>query len=388
MKAGWQRKSLGSILSILNGYAFDAKAFTAEAGTPLIRIRDLKNGVTTQTNFEGPFDQRYVVKAGNFLIGMDGEFGCFEWRGPDALLNQRVCKLHSFTADIDPKFLFYGINKHLKEIEDNTTFTTVKHLSSKQIANIEFAFPSLDEQRRLVAVLDKAFAGIATATANAQKNLTNARALFESRLNDIISEFGQKAEPKQLASYLELITYGFTNPMPTEHSGPYMVTAKNVVGGRIDFNNTRRTSQAAFDKLLTNKSRPAVGDVLLTKDGTLGRLAVVDQPNICINQSVALLRCNSLLEPKFLLDLLSSRDYQSEMIANAGGTTIKHIYITRVDKMLVRVPNLNDQQEANALIESLRNATARLISSATRKLVALTELKQSLLQKAFAGELT
>jgi type I restriction enzyme S subunit len=76
---------------------------------------------------------------------MDGEFGCYEWKGDNALLNQRVCRLQDFSEKLEPRFLFYGINKYLKEIEDATTFTTVKHLSSKQISKIEILLPPIAE---------------------------------------------------------------------------------------------------------------------------------------------------------------------------------------------------------------------------------------------------
>ena len=174
MTASWARRILGDVLAVQNGYAFDSKAFGA-TGFPLIRIRDLKEGVSTETRYGAEFDPKFVVNAGDFLIGMDGEFGCYEWKGQPALLNQRVCRLQGFGQVLEPRFVFYGINAHLKAIEEVTGYTTVKHLSSKQVLGIEMPVPPRNEQRRIVAILDKAFEGIATAKANAEKNLRNAR---------------------------------------------------------------------------------------------------------------------------------------------------------------------------------------------------------------------
>jgi len=115
----WQTKKLGEVLEIQNGYAFDSKKFSESSGIPLIRIRDLKKGLTTETKYKGNYDKRFEIKAGDFLIGMDGEFGCYEWKGGKALLNQRVCRLINFNG-LDSRFLFYGINKYLKEIENFT----------------------------------------------------------------------------------------------------------------------------------------------------------------------------------------------------------------------------------------------------------------------------
>lgn len=88
MKMGWAIKQLGDVLQIQNGYAFDSKSFNTTKGLPLVRIRSLKAGVETETRFDGQYDEKYVVKAGDLLIGMDGEFGCYEWKGEPALLNQ------------------------------------------------------------------------------------------------------------------------------------------------------------------------------------------------------------------------------------------------------------------------------------------------------------
>jgi type I restriction enzyme S subunit len=183
MRSGWQIKKLGDLLEIQNGYAFDSNDFSFEKGMPLIRIRDLKVGTSTECRFVGKYDKKYIVKAGDFLIGMDGEFGCYEWMGEPALLNQRVCRLQGFDAALIPRFLYYGINSYLKAIEDVTGYATVKHISAKQILDIDFPMPPISEQKRIVGILDDAFDGIATAKANAEEKLVALDALKNSLLH-------------------------------------------------------------------------------------------------------------------------------------------------------------------------------------------------------------
>jgi type I restriction enzyme S subunit len=197
--AEWTEKPLGELLVVQNGHAFSSKKFSTTEGTPLIRIRDLNLGTGTKTNFQGEFDPQFLVSRGDLLIGMDGEFRCNIWKGPEALLNQRVCRLQNFSEKLFPKFLFYGINKYLKEIEDVTGFTTVKHLSSKSIKAIAFPVPPLSEQERIVGILDEAFEGIAAATAQAEKNLHNARELFQSVLQSTFSQKGDDWVEAELA---------------------------------------------------------------------------------------------------------------------------------------------------------------------------------------------
>lgn len=153
-----------------------------------------------------------------------------------------------------------------------------------------------------------------------------------------------KAVPGQLNEFLEGITYGFTNPMPDAEEGPWKVTAKDVVNGHINILTARKTTNEAFERL-TNKSKPRKGDVLLTKDGTLGRVAVVDVENLCVNQSVAVMRCNNKIYPEFLAMILQMPEYQRKLLEDSGGGTIKHLYITKVDKMLISVPDLIIQKD-------------------------------------------
>jgi type I restriction enzyme S subunit len=150
----WPVKMLGDLMTVQNGYAFNSQFFSLDGKIGLIRIRDLKSGTDTETRYTGQYDDEHVVSAGDYLIGMDGEFRCYEWQGEPALLNQRVCRLRGFDKSLESRFLFYGINKFLKDIEDVTGYTTVKHLSSKSILAIEMPVPPLEEQKRIVARLD------------------------------------------------------------------------------------------------------------------------------------------------------------------------------------------------------------------------------------------
>ena len=152
MKQGWEIKKLGEVATILNGYAFDSNLFSEDSNDmPLIRIRDIKRGYT-ETFYKGDFSEEYIIRKGDYLIGMDGEFNIAEWKGDDALLNQRVCKI--ITNDIVDRYLFWYMPVVLKQIEDATPFVTVKHLSSKQLVNTIIPIPPREEQERIVAELD------------------------------------------------------------------------------------------------------------------------------------------------------------------------------------------------------------------------------------------
>ena len=187
-------------------------------------------------------------------------------------------------------------------------------------------------------------------------------------------------EMVKLDDCLEWITYGFTNPMPDADNGPWKVTAKDIIDGRINFDSARHTTQEAYEKDLTDKSRPIKDDLLLTKDGTLGRVALVGEETICINQSVALLRLKKdIIAPEYLLYLLQSSEYQGKMLADAGGSTIKHIYITKVNQMQIPLPPPETQRK---LVDILQ-AYDKILDINQKQIKLLEEAAQRLYKEWF-----
>lgn len=190
-------------------------------------------------------------------------------------------------------------------------------------------------------------------------------------------------ECQKLEEYFSFISYGFTNPMPTVEHGVFMVTAADISEGRIQLETARMTTESAYHKLLTAKSKPKKYDILLTKDGSLGRLAVVGDETICINQSVAVIRPNEKVEPNFLKLLLESPHYQRKMLEDAGGSTIKHIYITIVNQMPVGLPPVRAEQEA--ITEALADTDA-LIESLEQLIAKKRQIKQGTMQELLTGK--
>lgn len=146
---------LREILEVQNGFAFKTEFFSKSEGVPLIRIRDLGKE-STEAYYSGKFRDEFLVKPGDYLIGMDGNFRCRRWSGPKALLNQRVCRLRKFSNDVLSEYVFYGIQPKLDAIEMSTSFATVKHISAKQILDIEVQLPPVGEQQRIVDLLAQA----------------------------------------------------------------------------------------------------------------------------------------------------------------------------------------------------------------------------------------
>ncbi|CAH7472015.1 Methylase_S domain-containing protein [Vibrio chagasii] len=159
--ATWERVNLIDVAALLNGFAFKSSMFSndPQKGMPLIRIRDVMKH-QTNTYYSGEYDEIYVVRKGDLLIGMDGDFNAAVWQGENALLNQRVCKISIFSKHYDHKFLSYVIQPYLNAIHAETSSVTVKHLSSKTIGEIPLPLPPLVVQKLIVEKIEELFSHI------------------------------------------------------------------------------------------------------------------------------------------------------------------------------------------------------------------------------------
>lgn len=154
----WLRIELKDIANVLNGFAFSSSHFNNDSiGLPLIRIRDVIEGHTT-TYYNGNYEDIYLVKKNEILVGMDGDFNLGLWKSLPSLLNQRVCKISVKNDNYyDKQFLIYLLPPYLKAINDATSSITVKHLSSKTLSEILLPLPPLNEQKRIADKIDELF---------------------------------------------------------------------------------------------------------------------------------------------------------------------------------------------------------------------------------------
>lgn len=187
------------------------------------------------------------------------------------------------------------------------------------------------------------------------------------------------------------ITYGFTRPMPHVEDGPLIVTAKNVRDGEIDLNNVHHTTFLAFNELRP-KDKPREGDLLIVKDGaTTGRVCIAPKntDDYCISQSVAVVWLKySPMERKFLLWTVQSDRTQKRIQEVMAGMAMPHLSITDFGKMVVGVPPLEEQTEIVRRVEQLFAYADQIEQRVKDAQARVNHLTQSILAKAFRGELT
>ena len=274
----------------------------------------------------------------DILISVRAPIGAMNYAKEECCIGRGLAALTPDKTKVSPEFIFWLLKGKNAELNSKGTGSTFKAIGRKVLEETKVPDIPLEKQLEYSGTLEKVYAVIQHRKSELQM-LDN---LIKARFVEMFANWKKKYLAEPLGEYLQDITYGFTNPMPDAEEGPWKITAKDVVNGIVNLDTARKTLQESYDKL-TEKSKPQLGDVLLTKDGTLGRTAVVEIGGMCVNQSVAVLRINEKILPKYLSILLQMPKYQRDMIADAGGGTIKHIYITKVVKMPIVVPSIEEQ---------------------------------------------
>ena len=236
------------------------------------------------------------------------------------------------------------------------------------------------------------FAGITRAVANAKKNLANARALFESYLNSVFSPKNEGWAEKKLLEFTKSISTGpfgsLLHKSDYVEDGVPLVNPINIVGGAIVPDPSKLIDKSTKERL--NSYVLLEGDIVIGRRGVIGRCAVVGSKEhgwVC-GTGCFFIRPLQDVNPVFLAHLLHSKKYREELESTATGTTMKNLSNKALSNLYVIIPPLNAQIGILNQLSDLDEQTKRLETIYQKKLTTLAELKQSILQKAFAGELT
>ena len=375
----WELTNLGTLIDVLSGFAFDSKKFSDSNGKPLIRIRDIKRSYT-ETYYNGNFEEKYVVKSGDVLIGMDGEFNVAEWNGTDALLNQRVCKVTVKNPNhLDLRYLLYFLPYELKLIEDKASFVTVKHLSVNDVKNIQIPLPPIETQKRIAEILDAADAFRRKDQALLKKYDELAQAIFIDMFGDPVKN--EKGWDVKKIGSITKVGSGSTpsrqNNSYFKGSIPWVKTTE--VKGRIIMSTEEMISDEALKKS-SCKLYPQ-NSVIIAMYGqgkTRGQVALLGI-EATTNQACGVILPSSELNPKFLFNYLKLS--YSELRNLGRGGNQENLNKGMIEDYLLMIPPIELQLKFNRFIDDLLNQKTSL------KVDKSESLFNSLIQKAFNGEL-
>ncbi|MDH4481260.1 MAG: restriction endonuclease subunit S [Rhodoferax sp.] len=291
--------------------------------------------------------------------------------------------------NLDLRFLEYMFRGGI-DITPAITGAAQPQITRTNLNPIEIRYPlDSEEQQRIVTLLDEAFDGIATARAHAEKNLQNARAIFESHLQSVFDEAAEIGEWVVLADLATEITDGDHMPPPKSMRGVPFITIGNIAKDTrtVDFSDTFMVSRLYFDGLKPNK-KPQVGDVLYTVTGSYGvPVLITESREFCFQRHIGLIRPRPGVSSEWLYYLLMSPQVFKQANEGATGTAQKTVSLKVLRGYKVPKVPMETQLSTVAKLDSLFEETQRLESTYQQKLTALEELKKSLLYRAFSGNL-
>jgi len=353
------------------------------------QLRTISREVSTQY-------KRTLLKGGELLISLVGVPGQVAVV-PSTLAGANIARqvgLIRLRKDICADFISYFLQspEGRAALGVHTGGSVQQVINLRELRTVPVPNPPLAEQRRIVAILDEAFAGIAQAVAAAEKNLANARELFEGYLNAVFDHAHDGWVQKSLEEFADQISTGpfgsLLHKSDYLEGGIPLVNPINIVGEQIVPDARKAIGEDTHRRL--SKYHLSEGDIVIGRRGEIGRCAVVgsEQAGWLCGTGCFVITPSAEANPYFLAHLLRSRRYREVLEGDARRATMPNLSNKDLAGLAIQLPSVPEQTRFLARLDELRAETQRLESLYRRKLAALAELKQSLLQKAFAGELT
>jgi len=372
MKKGWQTKKLGDLCDVVGGGTPPKDKPSFYSGEiPWATVRDMRQDVITETEFRITKDAvkssaTNIIPSGNVVIATRVGLGKVCLLGQDTAINQDLRGIvPRIEKTLAVRYLYWWLKSISDVIVAEGTGATVQGVKLPFVKSLQIPVPPLAEQQRIVSLLDEAFEGLATAKANAEKNLQNARALFESHLQSVFTQRGPGWVEKPFEDCIEDVKY--TTKIQRKEfldEGEFPIVSQEA-----EFTNGYWDNAADVFKV----TRP----IVVFGDHTQV-LKYIDFDFVLGADGVKLLPPKPFLNPKFFFYALRSAPLKSLGYA-------RHYRLLK--EIQIGYPDTNAQVGIAKKLDALEAETQRLDRLYERKSAALEALKKSLLHQAFSGEL-
>ncbi len=369
----WTEENIGEGLKLLSGYPFSSSKFSNEDGFPLIRIRDVVDS-SIETYYLGSFLPMYVIKHGDMLVGMDGDFNLARWENQDALLNQRVLKVDVLdTEKLDREFVYYWLQPYVRKVNELTAATTVKHLSTKDIRKAKSNIPSLLAQRKIGKILKTIDQAIEKTEALIEKYQQIKAGLMHDLFTRGIGADGQLRPPREqapelyqqtpigwipkewvISSLTSIASYQHGRPFPSADycdEGVLLLRPGNLhISGYVLFDDAHSTHIPEYWVKQASSYVVTKDDILMNltaqslDDEFLGRVCLYEDTELSLlNQRIARFKALTI-EHEFLYWILRSKQFRKQIDNTSQGTKVQHLYNRDLDRVKLGVPsNLKEQ---------------------------------------------
>ena len=388
MNQGWVRKKLKDCFKLKSGDGLTAKNMIA-GDYPVF-------GGNSQAGTHNTFN----LSGDNVIVGRVGALcGNARHITENIWLTDNAFKIIDKKYDFENNFLTYLLNYYnLRSLARQAAQPVI---SNSSLSDLELNFPiEVEEQKRIVVLLDSVFADLDKTRAKTEQNLKNARDLFDSYLQQVFSQKGEGWVDTDIENLVGTGildkpidgNHGETHPKKADfvEVGVPFIMASDIKNGVVDTENCNFLSKKQADSL--RKGFAKDGDVLLSHKATIGRTAILktDLDYVMLTPQVTYYRVlnNQVLSNEYVYWYFNNPIFLNEMNGYAGvGSTRAYIGITKQRRLKFSYPEINTQKKIVAKLKLMSKEIADLESIYRKKLEAINELKKSILQKAFSGEL-
>ena len=407
----WEIKRGKYVTKLLPGFAFNSDLFSSDdSDMPLIRIRDIMN-TSTESFYSGPYSNAYIIRKGDVLVGMDGDFNVAIWNGPDGLLNQRVCKVIDMPG-FSARYAFYVLPRPLKCINDVTYSTTVKHLSTFDIYREYLPVPPIDEQEAIADYLDAECGKIDDLIAKEGKRVSLlqevrlsilTKAVLQGLYDGVETATSKHSWLGNIPKHWKIMPLRYTanakgccfidgdwiesKDIDYDGSIKYLTTG-NVGPGFYKEQGLGYITEEKFKELDCIDVLP--GDLLISRlNEPIARTCIVPDLGSRIVTAVdnVIFRPNpNVLDRKFACYYMNNGRLTEHANIIARGATMHRISRTMLGHLPIVLPPLDEQREIVAFLDKECGQYANRIAKANHQIDLLKEYKQSLITEVVTGK--
>ncbi len=410
----WKIKRGKYVTKLLSGFPFNSDLFsTDEADMPLIRIRDIMN-TSTESFYSGSYPSAYIIRKGDVLVGMDGDFNVAIWNGPDGLLNQRVCKVEDVPG-YSARYAYYVLPRPLKCINDVTYSTTVKHLSTFDIYREYLPVPPIKEQKSIADFLDAECKKIddliskennrrellvelrkTIVTSMVTKGLDNSVETIDSHIKSIgaVPKYWKVCQIRHVLVYgkdgIKIGPFGSSLTGKVSADGEYKIYGQwNIIDN--DFSaGTAYIEEDTFSDLASYQV--ISGDVLISMMGTVGKCAIIPD-NIqkgIMDSHVVKAKLNPAKMDKDYFALVYDKDNSDVVFAQINevkkGSIMDGLNSSLIKSLRICVPPIEEQREIVTAVKKQTRSIDSALKKAEKQIKLLKEYKTALITEVVTGK--
>ena len=375
----WEWKKFREVADFINGRAFKPSEW-GKIGLPIIRIQNLTDSSKEFNYFDGKVQEDNLIYKGDILISWSASLGAFIWGGDKAVLNQHIFKVNVNDKIIDKKYFFYVTQTKIEEMKTRVHGSTMKHIIKGDFEKILIPVPPIHIQKQIVKILDRAESLKEKRIKSNYETKKIIQLIFMEMFGDPTKN-NKKYPIEVLDNIADKITDGtHITPNYLNEGVPFL-----RVTDITNSNESKKFISKEEHQELTKRCKPEKGDILYTKNGTIGIAKTIDWDyEFSIFVSLCLIKPNKeKVLSKYLEVFLNTPFALAQALQHSKKGTITNLHLIEIKKIKIPIPPISKQREFLDMVEKVE----KIMKHQENSTIKIENLSESLMQQAFNGGL-